>query len=177
MCKFCKIHLQLFNLVFTFAYGIRCEKMINYNTWFSSVEKLGLNILTKRYHVIYKSSKVDLDWLKTSFNHKLKLGANAVGSMDLSWTTTPLYQMAIVTRNLLVVCWKSHDKHKLIIHLFLYHFLLHKFLSRLYLKNQTPILQLMLLLLMLCYNLFVQEQQRQWYVNLCAYVIHYIWGT
>lgn len=47
--------------------------------------------------------------------------------------------MAIVTRNLLIACCKSHDEHNLIIHLFLHHFLLHQNLSRLYLKNQTLI--------------------------------------
>ncbi len=74
MCKFWKIHLQLFNLVFIFACGIRCKREIDCNMWFSSVEKLALDTIIKRYDVVYKSSEVDLDWLETLFSQKLEVG-------------------------------------------------------------------------------------------------------
>jgi uncharacterized FlgJ-related protein len=42
--------------------------------WFSSVEKLALDTIIKRYDVVYKSSEVDLDWLETLFSQKLEVG-------------------------------------------------------------------------------------------------------
>jgi hypothetical protein len=46
--------------------------------------------------------------------------------------------MAIVVGSLLVACCRFHDKHKLLIHIFLHHSF-HKNLFRLYLNNQTTI--------------------------------------
>jgi hypothetical protein len=57
-----------------FPCRIRCKRKINCNMWFSSAEKWGLNTLVKRYHVVYKSLEVDLDWFKTPFNQKLEVG-------------------------------------------------------------------------------------------------------
>jgi hypothetical protein len=57
---------------FYFCLWNQCKRKTNCNMWFSSVEKLGLNTLTKRYHFVYKSSEVDLDWLETPFSQKLE---------------------------------------------------------------------------------------------------------
>lgn len=67
------------------------------------------------------------------------MGANAVKFMDLSWATTPSYQMATVVGSLLVACYRFHDKHKLLIHIFLHHLLFHQNIFRLYLNNQTTV--------------------------------------
>jgi hypothetical protein len=68
------------------------------------------------------------------------LGAHVAKSMVLSWTRTPWYQMVIVVGSLQAACYKSHDKHKPIVHLFLHHFLFHQNLLGLYMKNQLAII-------------------------------------